>query len=262
MRSQPCGAGIVRRIRRFGKERKRRVESVVGRRWRLAEPAGTDNLAEMSAASSTWKPGWRRFFPIWLALAAWTMGADETPWRRVLREGDVVFSGSKVGQGEAIAAATGSEFTHCGIVFLRDGRLMVLEAVQPVRVVPLETFMGAARPAVFAARRLRTPPAPAALATARNWAAAQVGKDYDARFGWGDDRLYCSELVWKAFAKAGVELCRPKAFRDFNLNHPKVRELLLARFGAMDRVPLGETVVAPSDLAASALMEKIEPPAP
>jgi hypothetical protein len=24
-----------------------------------------------------------------------------------------------------------------------------------------------------------------------------LGKDYDLTFGWSDERLYCSELVWK-----------------------------------------------------------------
>lgn len=184
----------------------------------------------------------------------------ESPWQAVVAETDIVFSGSTVGQGEAIIAATGSEFTHCGIVFRQDGRLMVLEAVQPVRIVTLEKFMGSPRPTVFAVRRLKAPLAREALAKARAWAAAQVGKDYDVRFGWADDRLYCSELVWKVFEKAGVALCPPKRFRDYNLAHPKVRALIQARYGGMAQFPLDEPVVAPSDLAASPLLREVLPP--
>ncbi len=171
-----------------------------------------------------------------------------------LREGDIVFSSSARGQGEAIIAATGSPYTHCGIVFEKDGALMVLEAVQPVRVTPLRDFIAHGDPAHFIAKRLRRPVAPADYREARSWAARQVGRDYDIRFGWGDDRLYCSELVWKIFQKAGVELCAPRRFRDYQLERPAVRKIIEERFGGMERVPMDEKVVAPSDLAASALL--------
>ena len=45
-------------------------------------------------------------------------------------------------------AATGSPYTHCGIVFEKDGKLMVLEAVQPVGEIPLETFIARSKPTV------------------------------------------------------------------------------------------------------------------
>ena len=175
----------------------------------------------------------------------------------VLQEGDIVFSSSTVGQGEAIIAATESAYTHCGIVFNKDGRLMVLEAVQPVGVATLEDFMARGRPGVFTALRLKKAVGPAAYQKAREWAAAQVGRDYDARFGWDDQKLYCSELVWKIYHKAGVELCPPRKFRDYNLERPAVRRIIEARFGTMDRLPLDEKVVAPSDLAASKLLMEV-----
>ncbi len=168
-----------------------------------------------------------------------------------------MFTGSQAGQGAAITAATGSPFTHCGVVFSREGTLLVLEAVQPVRVVPLEVFMQGGAPESFAARRLKQAPDPAALARAKTWAAAQIGRDYDSRFGWGDDRLYCSELVWKTFAKAGIELCALRRVRDYNLQHPAVRKLIAERYGSMDRLPMDEKIVAPSDLAASPLVQEV-----
>lgn len=95
-----------------------------------------------------------------------------------LREGDIVFSCSEHGQGEAIIAATGSPYTHCGIVFRKDGKLMVLEAVQPVGVVSLQDFMARGKPGTSHARRLKKPLAAADIQRGREWAAAQVGKDY------------------------------------------------------------------------------------
>ncbi|MEY3898659.1 MAG: hypothetical protein RLZZ214_4181 [Verrucomicrobiota bacterium] len=175
----------------------------------------------------------------------------------VLREGDVVFSGSERGQGEAIIAATGSKFTHCGIVFQHEGKLMVLEAVQPVGVVSLEEFKSRSKPGSFLARRLKSPLAPAGYRSARVWAEAQIGKNYDGRFLWDDGNLYCSELVWKIYQRAGVELCAPRKFRDYDLDKPSVKKLIDQRFGGMERVPRDEKVVAPSDLAVSTLLEDV-----
>lgn len=171
-----------------------------------------------------------------------------------LREGDIVFSSSERGQGEAIIAATGSTHTHCGIVVRRDGRLVVLEAVQPVGVVSLEAFIARGKPERFLARRLKTPPDLAKLKAASAWGESQIGRNYDARFLWGDEQLYCSELVWKIYQRAGVELCPLRRFRDYDLNKPSVRKIIDERFGGMDRLPLDEKVVAPSDLAASPLL--------
>ena len=174
-----------------------------------------------------------------------------------LREGDIVFSGSADGQGGAIIAATGSPYTHCGIVFLRDGQPMVLEAVQPVGVVTLETFKSRCKPGTFLARRLKTALTPANYQSARTWAAAQIGKNYDPRFRWDDGNFYCSELVWKIYQHAGVELCELRRFRDYKLDDPKVKKLIAERYGDVGKMPLDEKVVAPSDLATSPLLVEI-----
>jgi hypothetical protein len=174
-----------------------------------------------------------------------------------LQEGDIVFSSSSLGQGAAIIAATESPYTHCGVVFKKDGELMVLEAVQPVGVVSIKEFMKRGRPEVFTALRLKTTVTPEAYRKARQWAELQVGRDYDVRFGWGDQKLYCSELVWKIYQKAGVELCPPRKFRDYKLERPAVKKIIEERFGGMDRVPMDEKVVAPSDIAASKLLMEV-----
>lgn len=51
---------------------------------------------------------------------------------------------------------------------------------------------------------------PEALATAREYALAQVGKDYDTLFMTdGDERLYCTELIYATLNKAGVARVEP-----------------------------------------------------
>ena len=63
--------------------------------------------------------------------------------------------------------------------------------------------------------------------------------------------------MWKIFAKAGVELCKPRADREYRLDHPKVRALIIERFGSIENLAMEEKVVAPSDLAASPLLEDV-----
>lgn len=202
----------------------------------------------------------KRVMATLLSAAAWLMlcaidaaGQDLS----ALREGDIVFSGCPAGQGAAVTAATGSPYTHCGIVFNHEGQLMVLEAVQPVRVTTLKAFLGGRHLAVIAARRLKARLKEDDIVKARKWAVAQIGRNYDTRFEWGDERLYCSELVWKVFEKGGVELCKPRRVRDYNLQSPEVRKLIQQRFGGMANLRLDEKIVAPSDLAASPLLEDV-----
>lgn len=202
---------------------------------------------------------------IFFLTAAWALfatglaaGAEKISTRK-WEEGDIVFSRSDGGQAEAIIAATGSPITHCGVVFSKNGRLMVLEAVQPVGMVALDDFISRSTAGTVTARRLRTPPAVERFREALTWAEAQVGKNYDARFLWNDEQLYCSELVWKIYHHAGIELCAPRRFRDYDLEKPAVRKIINERFGGMAKVPLDEKVVAPSDLAASPLLVDVPP---
>lgn len=63
-------------------------------------------------------------------VAAWAIaweGGTERPARPVyqLAEGDIVFQANISPQHEAIRQATGSPYTHCGVVFRRGGKLMV-----------------------------------------------------------------------------------------------------------------------------------------
>lgn len=175
-----------------------------------------------------------------------------------LQEGDIVFSSSNDGQGGAIIAATGSPYTHCGIMYRHAGKLMVLEAVQPVGVVTLEQFKSRSAPGTFMARRLKSAVTPANYRKALDWAAAQIGRNYDSRFLWDDSNLYCSELVWKIYRQAGVELCPPRRFGDYRLHGPEVEKVIAERFGGIENLPRDEKVVAPSDLAASLLLVPVE----
>ena len=174
-----------------------------------------------------------------------------------LKNGDVVFQCTAGEQAKAIQAATGSRFTHCGVVFEDGGSFKVLEATQPVKVTPFEEFRKRSLPGTFQVRRLKTPLSPESIASAKDWGKKQVGLNYDLHFRWDDETLYCSELVWKIFKKAGVELCATRKFHDYELDAPEVKKVIDQRYGSKDKLPKEEPVVSPGDLADSPLLVEV-----
>lgn len=174
-----------------------------------------------------------------------------------LREGDIVFQGNAGPQSDAIRDATGSPYTHCGVVFRNEGRWFVIEAVQPVRATPLADWVRRSLPGTYRAYRLKQPLEAGAAATARAWARKQLGKDYDLKFRWDDGALYCSEFVWKLYQQAGLELCAQRTFREYNLEAPTVKAIIEQRYGGKRNLPLDEVAVAPGDLAKSELLTEV-----
>jgi len=173
-----------------------------------------------------------------------------------VRDGDIIFQRSKSRQDQAISAATKSKYTHVGIIFFSEGRPFVYEASQPVTRTPLEAWTQRGRAGHYVIKRLKNP-SKVDFARVKKETDGFLGKDYDWLFGWSDDRIYCSELVWKAYQRgAGVELCAPRKLRDFDLSSQVVRDLMKARYG--DKVPLEMDVVAPSDLFESKKLITVE----
>jgi hypothetical protein len=164
------------------------------------------------------------------------------------RDGDIVFHTSRSSQSLAIQLATKSPYSHMGLVHLRDGQPFVFEAVQPVKLTPLDEWIERGDGARFVAKRLRDADARLTVETLRSMRAAGeqlAGKDYDPYFEWSDDRIYCSELVFKVYERgAGIELGERQTIAAFDLTHPTVQAKLRERYG--DRVPLDEIVVSPA----------------
>ena len=52
-----------------------------------------------------------------------------------------MFHTSPSSQSLAVQAATGSPYSHMGVVLFKDGKPMVFEAVQPVKYTPLRTWL-------------------------------------------------------------------------------------------------------------------------
>jgi uncharacterized protein YycO len=179
--------------------------------------------------------------------------------RGELQEGDILFQVSRSGQGAAIQAATRSPYSHCGIFFQDSGKSFVLEAVQPVRITPLEKWISQGDGRHYVAKRLKNAEmvlTPAVIQQMKKEGKKHIGKKYDFTFQWSDDRIYCSELVWKVYARATqIELASLDLFSDFDLSGELTRKILRDRFG--DDIPLDEKAISPGKIFESDKLKTI-----
>jgi len=176
-----------------------------------------------------------------------------------LRDGDIIFHQSTSSQSTAIKLATGSKYTHMGIIYLRNGNAFVYEAIKTVQLTPLDRWIARGVGKHVVVKRLRdadTRLTPKALAKLKKAGRAFKGKPYDIYFGWSDKRIYCSELVWKMYNRAlGIEIGPLKRLKDFDLSHKAVAKKMKERYGS--RVPSEEQVISPGDMFDSPLLKTV-----
>lgn len=175
------------------------------------------------------------------------------------RNGDIIFQETRSGQAEAIKRATASPYSHVGIIYFQKGKAFVFEAVQPVKLTPLANFISHGIAKKHVVKRLKNPDAILVPDTEKKMYAVakkHLGKNYDWVFGWSDDKIYCSELVWKIYKEgAGIELSPVKKLKEFNLNDAVVQKKMRERYGKS--IPYEEPVVSPGQLFDSPLLETV-----
>lgn len=181
-----------------------------------------------------------------------TLGQAATD-RQLLRDGDLIFHTSKSDQALAIQLATHSPYSHCGLLYQQNGQWQVLEAIQPVTLTPLRNWIFRGKGDHYTVKRLRDADkalTPQALQQMKAAGQAMLGRDYDLTFGWSDERIYCSELIWKVYERGlHRRIGQLQQLRDFDLSHPAVQAKLRERYG--DKLPLNEPVISPASIFGS-----------
>jgi len=176
-----------------------------------------------------------------------------------LRDGDIIFQTSRSGQSEAIQKATHSRYSHVGIIFLREGKPYVYEAVKTVQYTPLKKWISRGEGGFHVVKRLREADntlTPEAVTKLRQAAEKFRGKPYDLTFEWSDDRIYCSELVWTIYDRGiGVQVGRLQKLQDFDLTDVVVKTRMRERYG--NHVPLEETVISPGEMFSSDVLKVV-----
>ncbi|MFW5886165.1 MAG: YiiX family permuted papain-like enzyme [Bacteroidota bacterium] len=166
------------------------------------------------------------------------------------QNGDIIFQSSKSGQSKAIQIATGSKYSHMGIIYKQGNDFFVYEAVQPVKLTSLNDWINKGENAHYVVKRIKnskTLLTPGTLSKMKQIGEKYAGKDYDLYFEWSDTRIYCSELVWKIYKEAlGLEIGKLEKLGDFNLVDNSVKLKLQERYG--DNIPVDELVISPASI--------------
>jgi hypothetical protein len=118
------------------------------------------------------------------------------------KAGDLIFQTSLSAQAKAIQLATHSPFSHMGVVYEQAGQFYVFEAVGPVKLTPIEQWIARGKDDAYSLKRLKRPLEKAEMDKMYQIGQEWMGKSYDLAFDWSDDKLYCSELVWKLYKSA------------------------------------------------------------
>ncbi len=149
------------------------------------------------------------------------------PAVNTIKTGDIIFQDMDCGNlCDAIEKVTQSygnnSFSHMGLCYWRNDSLYVIEAVgKGVILTPYQAFISRSidsigNPKIKLARLTHKHTALAQRAV--NIAISYLGTPYDDYYIMGDDKLYCSELMYRAFFKANnnhdfFEL-EPMTFKD------------------------------------------------
>lgn len=176
-----------------------------------------------------------------------------------IKEGDIIFQSSKSGQSLAVQLATRSKYSHCGVILKKDNELYVYEAVQPVKYTPFEKWVTHGDGSHYTIKRLKNAEevlTTAAIERMKQNGEGFKGKNYDIYFEWSDDKIYCSELVWKLYKNAtGIEIGKLQKLKEFDLTHKEVKRIMNERYG--NKIPYEETVISPVSIFESELLETV-----
>ena len=257
--------------------------------WFFCWTVAIFNYEQGAAEPTDWMspPGWSGNF--WGPAATRARAAGELPpiqlstsmaqWDRwghtVLRDGDIVF---RLGDARTlggcfplswfIATATGSRYSHTGIVAIEDGSPVVYDCSsagiqrQPFPVWMLDCLgpLGVKRLKPDHRRHI-----PAVLGFCRDVFEKQVPFDYE--FLIDDSKLYCVEMTEKAFRSQGLVLSEPVRIGDWeNLVHYPLTAMAFLQCSGLaleQPISLDQPVYLPGNetqgIWASPLLETVYP---
>lgn len=164
------------------------------------------------------------------------------------KEGDFIFQSLPHGPlVDAIETATASPYSHCGIVMKKDGKWVVIEAYDGVEYTPLNEWIERGRDekiTVFRDAKLTQDQIEKMIKAAEVF----VGREYDIKYEMSDEKLYCSELIYKAYKTAtGRTVGKIEKLGDLNWK-PIESVIRVLEWGGL---PLEREMVTPASLTTS-----------
>jgi hypothetical protein len=173
-----------------------------------------------------------------------------------IKDGDIIFQTSKSDQSKPIQIATKSIYSHCGIIYKKGNDLLVYEAVGPVKLTPLKQWIARGKNNSYVIKRLKNGEkliTPDVLSKMKKVGDQLKGKPYDTTFEWSDNKIYCSELVWKIYQRgAGIKIGKLQRLKEFDLSNAIVKAIMKKRYRG--KIPTDEIVISPGSLFDSELL--------
>ena len=177
-----------------------------------------------------------------------------------IQNGDIIFQTSLSAQSKAIQLATKSKYSHMGMIYKNGNNFFVFEAVQPVKLTPLNQWIARGQNGKYVIKRLKNADqvlTPTTLAKMKQMGNKFMGKNYDLTFEWSDDKIYCSELVWKVYKDAtNLEIGQLQKLSDFDLTNEVVKKKMQERYG--NKIPMDEIVISPVAIFNSPLLTTVK----
>ena len=172
----------------------------------------------------------------------------------VLQDGDILFQSLPHSElVDAIEGATDFPYSHCGIAHLTDHGWVVFEAIGPVKETALAVWIDQGRRSRYSVYRLREAyreRIPAMIAAAYKY----KGRPYDIHYEMDDKKIYCSELIYKAFKKAtGEELGQIVKLGSLNWG-PHEHLIAAIEHG---RIPVERPMITPRALSEAKQLELV-----
>ena len=139
----------------------------------------------------------------------------------------------------------------------KDGKPYVYEAISKVSLTPMRNWIHRGENKDYTIMRLKQNLSEEQLQKMKKVGERYDGKSYNLLFEWSDDRMYCSEIVWKIYKEgAGITLSKPKKMKNYHFDHPAVQKKLNERWKG--NINWNEKIVAPSDLMESNKLMLVE----
>lgn len=177
-----------------------------------------------------------------------------------IKDGDLIFQTSLSGQSKAIQLATNSKYSHCGIIYSEKGYFYVFEAIQPVKTTPLDKWIARGKDGHYVIKRLKNADQVLTAETLQKMKSEGDKfkfKNYDLTFEWSDDKIYCSELIWKIYQRStGIEIGKLEKLSDFDLTNEAVKKKMKERYD--DKIPMDEIVISPAAIFESELLKTVK----
>ncbi len=163
------------------------------------------------------------------------------------QNGDLIFQTSQSSQSQAIQIVTNSKYSHMGIIYQEGTEYYVYEAIQVVKITKLKDWISRGENDEYVVKRLKNSSdflTATGVEQMKLIGKKYLGKKYDLRFEWSNDKIYCSELVWKIYKEAfDIEIGELEKIADFDLSNEIVQKKVKERYG--NEIPKEELVITP-----------------